>query len=90
MLQSSLQVAAGVVRILWAGARFAIVALLVIVEPALRFVLGCVALLLTLMAAFYVVVRPALHVPVGAMLGLALGAVLLIGAYSATIRILRT
>lgn len=76
-------------RLVWTAVRLPILALLVILEPVVRLVLAAGALLTTLTAGFYALVRPATHVPVWGMLAIAVGCFLLLALYYVVLNALR-
>jgi hypothetical protein len=78
---------AAVLRALWACVRFPMLALLVVLEPIVGFVLGALALLLVLSALFLKTVSS--HpIPFAAMLASGVGCVALLALYRAIIRLL--
>jgi hypothetical protein len=89
MPEERLGSAASLGRLAWTVIRLPIFALLVILEPVVRLLLAGGALLITLTAIFYGLVRPLPHVPVFGMLGLAVGLFLLLALYYAALRALR-
>lgn len=78
----------GVLRLGWAAVRLPMLALLVVFQPVVELVLAATALLIALAAVFLALVRPVSTVPVGGMLAIAAGAVLLLALYYALLRLL--
>ena len=76
-----------VLRCLWIGARFPILALLAILAPVVRVLLGGAALLLVLTALFLQAVAPR-AIPFWGMIATAVGCVALIALYHAIVRVL--
>jgi hypothetical protein len=77
----SLQVAGAVLRL-------PCLALLVILEPLVKVLLAGSALLLTFTALLFALLRPVHAVPIGGMLAVAAGAVLVLAGYYAFLRAL--
>jgi hypothetical protein len=78
----------GALRALWALVRLPLLALLGVLEPLVRLLLAGGALLMTLTAIFFAVVRPISTFPFWGMLGLAAGLVLLLSLYNTLLRLL--
>jgi len=74
-------------RIVWTALRLPVLALLVILEPVVRFALAGFALLMTLTALFFACLRPLSAFPFWGMLAAAVGAVGLLAAYYAVVRL---
>jgi hypothetical protein len=72
-------------RTVWACARLPVLALLVILEPLVRFALSSLALLLVLTALF-LEVASSRAIPFWGMLGMAVGCVALLALYQGLIR----
>ena len=77
--------AALALRAVWACIRLPVLALLVILEPLVRFALGTLALLLVLTALFFEAVSSR-AIPFWGMLGTAVGCVALLALYERLIR----
>lgn len=73
----------------WTAIRLPTLALLVILEPVVRLLLAGGALLMTLTAIFYAIVRPAPAGPVLGMVGVAVGLFLLLAVYYALLKAVR-
>ena len=80
-------VARATARIVWTALRLPVLALLVILEPVVRFTLAGFALLMTLTALFFACLRPLSAFPFWGMLAAAVGAVGLLTAYHAVVRL---
>lgn len=72
-------------RVVWAAVRLPVLAVLVILEPLVRFALSALALLLVLTALF-LEVASSRAVPFWGMLGTAVGCVALLALYQGLIR----
>lgn len=81
------RVALATARALWTALRLPVLTLLVILEPVVRLVLAGFALLMTLTALFFACLRPLSAFPFWGMLAAALGAVGLLAAYYAVVRL---
>ena len=74
-------------RTLWIVIRLPMLALLVILEPVARVLLSGFALLITLTAFFWLALRGLAAFPFWTMLGLGIGALLLLALYYALMRL---
>jgi hypothetical protein len=74
-------------RLLWQGLRLPLFLLLAILEPAVRFVSGSLALLGILMALFWKFTGPP-HFPFWCVLGASLGLASMLTGYQALLRLL--
>jgi hypothetical protein len=74
-------------RALWIVIRLPVLALLVILEPVVRVLLSGLALLITLTAFFWLAVRGLAAFPFWTMLGLGIGALVLLTLYYALMRL---
>ena len=72
-------------RVVWAAVRLPVLAVLVILEPLVRFALSALALLLVLTALF-LEVASSRAIPFWGMLGTAIGCVALLALYQGLIR----
>jgi hypothetical protein len=78
-----------VLRTAWKVVSFPLLALLIILEPVVQFLLAGLALLLTLAAFFWMLAAPSsLHVPWLALLAAAVGCVALLDVYQWLLRLL--
>jgi hypothetical protein len=75
-------------RAVWALFRLPLLAILVILEPLVRVLLGAFALLLVLAALFFELATPRASIPVWGMLTTAVGCVTLLALYYAILRLL--
>lgn len=79
----------GVLRASWKLVSFPLLALLIILEPVVRFLLAGLALLLVLTAFFWkLAAPPPLHAPFLALLAAAVGCVALLVVYQFLLRLL--
>ena len=84
------RLALSVLAAVWAVARLPVLALLVILEPVVRFLLAGLALLVTLDALFFAALRPLSAFPFWGMLGFAVACVALLAVYHAALRVFST
>lgn len=78
-----------VLGVAWKAIRFPVVALMIILEPAVRLLLAGFALLTTLTAFFLkLVMPPQAHAPFWTLLAIAVGCMAVLTAYHAVLRIL--
>lgn len=77
----------GALWLMWQAVRLPVFALLVILEPIVRFVLSAVALLGVLMAFFFRLSGAAPHFPFWGMLGFSVGCGLLLMVYYLVLRV---
>jgi hypothetical protein len=81
-------VALGALSLTWAALRLPLLALLVILEPVVKVVLAGSALLIVLTAVLFSLLRPLSSFPLGGMLAVAAGLVLLLALYYSLLRLL--
>jgi len=86
----SRRVALSVLIAAWTMIRLPVLALLIILEPVVRFLLAGLALLVTLNALFFAALRPLSAFPFWGMLAFAVGCVALLAVYHAALRVLST
>jgi hypothetical protein len=81
-------VALGALSVAWAALRLPLLALLVILEPVVKVLLAGSALLIVLTAVLFSLLEPLSRVPLGGMLAVAAGLVLLLALYYSLLRLL--
>ena len=84
------EILVGVVRIAWQVFRLPVLALFVILEPVIGFLLSVSALLLTLCAIFFKFVVHRADFPFVMMLGFSIGCIFTLALYHGAIRVLST